>query len=105
MTRYLGEWLFDPTVGKLVGAAIGLLAIYVLVRFVGKSLSRYVADPQTRYRTRKFIDFLGYLAGFLLLASIFSDRFGQFTVAFGVAGAGIAFALQEVIASTAGGVA
>ncbi|HXJ18089.1 MAG TPA: mechanosensitive ion channel family protein [Candidatus Polarisedimenticolia bacterium] len=105
MTSYLGKWLFDPTVGKLVGAAIGLLVIYVLVRFLGKSLSRYVADPQTRYRTRKFFGFLGYLAGFLLLASIFSDRLGQFTVAFGVAGAGIAFALQEVIASVAGWVA
>jgi small-conductance mechanosensitive channel len=34
--------------------------------------------------------------------SVFSDRLGQSTVAFGVAGAGFAFALQEVIASVAG---
>ena len=36
---------------------------------------------------------------------MFSDRLGGLTVAFGVAGAGIAFALQEVIASVAGWVA
>ena len=33
---------------------------------------------------------------------MFSDRLGGLTVAFGVAGAGVAFALQEVIASVAG---
>ena len=33
---------------------------------------------------------------------VFSDKLGGFTVALGVAGAGIAFALQEVIASVAG---
>ena len=39
------------------------------------------------------------------LVTVFSDRLGGLTVAFGVAGAGIAFALQEVIASVAGWVA
>ena len=33
---------------------------------------------------------------------VYSDKLGGLTVAFGVAGAGIAFALQEVIASFAG---
>ncbi len=32
----------------------------------------------------------------LFAASIFSDRFRQFTVVFGFIGAGVAFALQEV---------
>lgn len=36
---------------------------------------------------------------------MFSDRLGQLTVVFGVVGAGIAFALQELIASFAGWVA
>lgn len=36
------------------------------------------------------------------MGAVFSEKIGQFTVAFGVAGAGIAFALQEVIASIAG---
>ena len=40
--------------------------------------------------------------GILYVATVFSDRLGSLTVAFGVAGAGIAFALQEVIVSVAG---
>ncbi|MEO6924436.1 MAG: hypothetical protein ABI142_11470, partial [Bryocella sp.] len=36
-----------------------------------------------------------------VVATIFSSKLGGLTVAFGVAGAGVAFALQEVIASAA----
>ena len=41
----------------------------------------------------------------LLISVVFSDQLGGLTVAFGVAGAGIAFALQEVIVSFAGWIA
>lgn len=42
------------------------------------------------------------MVAILYLVVLFQDRLGGLTVAFGVAGAGIAFALQEVIASAAG---
>ena len=48
------------------------------------------------------MNFLGYVVAVLVIATIYSNRLGGFTVALGVAGAGIAFALQEVIASVAG---
>jgi small-conductance mechanosensitive channel len=51
---------------------------------------------------RKSIGLLGYVAALVVLASIFSDKLGGRTIALGVAGAGVAFALQEVIASVAG---
>jgi len=51
------------------------------------------------------VSFLGYFTGLVIISLIFSDRLGKMAVAFGVAGAGIAFALQEVIASLAGWVA
>ena len=105
MQESVQKWLFDPTVGKLLSAAIGILIVYSLVRFLQRVVSRYVQEKETRYRARKFVSFLGYVAAFLLLASIFSNRLSQLTVAFGVAGAGVAFALQEVIASVAGWVA
>lgn len=38
----------------------------------------------------------------MVLLAVFSDRLGRLSVVFGVAGAGIAFALQEVIVSVAG---
>lgn len=105
MTEYLDllpTWLADPTVGKLVAAALTVVVIAVLTRLAQRGASNYVADKTSRYRVRKSISFLGYAAGALAVFSVFSDRLAQLTVVFGVAGAGIAFALQEVIASIAG---
>ena len=96
------RWLLDPVVGKLVAVAVTLLVTFAVVKFAQRSLGRYVKDVDTRYRARKFVTFLGYLAALMIISIVFSDKLGGFTVAFGVAGAGIAFALQEVIASVAG---
>ncbi|MEW5976181.1 MAG: mechanosensitive ion channel domain-containing protein [Acidobacteriota bacterium] len=105
MNDSVRQWLLDPTIGKLVATAIGLLIVYAVVRSLQRGIGRYVSDNDTRYRARKFVTFIGYLVAILLLTVIYSDKLGGFTVAFGVAGAGIAFALQEVIASVAGWVA
>ncbi|MDH4069859.1 MAG: mechanosensitive ion channel family protein [Ignavibacteria bacterium] len=105
MQEELSRLLFDPTVGKLIGLAIGLLIVVVLHRLVNKGIGKYLSENETRYRARKFSTFLAYLAGIVVLLLVFSDKLGGLTVALGVAGAGIAFALQEVIASVAGWVA
>ena len=105
MEEQIKRWLFDPTVGKLIAALISLGIVYALRRLAQRSLGRYVTELDTRYRVRKFVTFLGYVISIAVLATIFSDRLAGLTVAFGVAGAGIAFALQEVIASVAGWVA
>jgi small-conductance mechanosensitive channel len=96
------KYLFDPTIGRLISTAVGILLVLILVRFLKGLLSKYVRDSSTRYRARKFVTFFGYLLGILVVTTVYSDRLGGFTVALGVAGAGIAFALQEVIASVAG---
>ena len=94
--------LADPIVGKLVGAAIALVVVWTLSRIAQRSINRFVADATSRYRGRKFVAFLGYVIAIAAVATIFSSHLGELTVAFGVAGAGVAFALQEVIASAAG---
>jgi len=99
------RWLLDPVIGKLVAAAVTIVVLFAVVRLLQRSLGRKIEDVDTRYRARKFVSFLGYAAAIAVIATMFSDRLGGFTVAFGVAGAGIAFALQEVIASVAGWVA
>jgi small-conductance mechanosensitive channel len=98
----VNRWLFDPVVGKLVAAAVGLLAVVVAVKILQGTAGRYLKEADTRYRVRKFIGISGYAVGAFVLATVFSDKLGGLTIAFGVAGAGIAFALQEVIASVAG---
>jgi small-conductance mechanosensitive channel len=99
------RWLFDPTVGKIIFAVVGLLIISVLIRFLQRSSSRWIKDSDTRYRARKFLTFIGYVLGLLFLIALFSDKLGGIHVALGIAGAGVAFALQEVITSIAGFVA
>lgn len=102
MEEQLRRWLYDPTAGKIIAACFSLIILYVLVRFAQRSVSRYIKESVLRYRIRKALAFLGYFLGIVVLGTVFSERLSGLTVAFGVAGAGIAFALQEVIASAAG---
>lgn len=102
MNPAIQEWLFDPTVGRLAALLVGLILVAVLSRFVRSALGRQIRDSDTRYRVRKAVSLASYLVGALVVVTVFSDKLGGLTVAFGVAGAGIAFALQEVIASVAG---
>ncbi|MBV6627115.1 MAG: mechanosensitive ion channel [Rivularia sp. (in: Bacteria)] len=108
MTNLLANiqsWLSNPTITKLIEVVIGIVIIALIFRFIRQSIPRYIQDSDIRYRTRKTISFIGYIVMLLFTVFVFSDRLGQFTVIFGVVGAGIAFALQEVIASFAGWVA
>jgi small-conductance mechanosensitive channel len=102
ISAHLQTWLFDANIGRLVATILGLAVIVALVRAAQRALVGRIEDTDTRYRVRKAVGFSGYVFAFLFLAALFSDKLGGLTVAFGVAGAGIAFALQEVIASIAG---
>jgi len=99
---FLNKYLFDPTIGRLVASAIGIIVVIVVVRIMQRLFSKYIRESGTRYRARKSATFLGYLLAVLVISTVYSERLGGFTVALGVAGAGIAFALQELIASVAG---
>lgn len=101
----LKDWLFDPTVGKILAVILGFIVIRVLALVVQRVLLARVENSDTRYRLRKLVNFAATLAAVTLVTIVFSNKLGSLTVAFGVAGAGIAFALQEVIASVAGWVA
>ncbi|MDI6854310.1 MAG: mechanosensitive ion channel family protein [Deltaproteobacteria bacterium] len=105
LSKGIGDFLRNPWIIKFIVAFIGLLILRGLVSLTQRSLSRYIADNETRYRVRKLITLFGYFFVILFLAIVFKDRLGGLTVAVGVAGAGVAFALQEVIVSVAGWVA
>lgn len=102
MSERIRGWLFDPIIARLVIVALGILIIVVVVRTLSRSMADHLENTDTRYRVRKLVGFGGYLLGALLVTTVYSRQMAGFTVAFGVAGAGIAFALQEVIASAAG---
>lgn len=102
MEEQIQEYLYNPTVGKIVSFFIGIAVIWMLIKAIQKNLFSKIKDNNNRYKAKKFSTFIGYFLTIILLTVIFSDKLGNLTVALGVAGAGIAFALQEVIASFAG---
>ncbi|MGE3077032.1 MAG: mechanosensitive ion channel family protein [Dehalococcoidia bacterium] len=93
---------FDSAWAKVAGAVAGALFIAFVTRVVQAIASRRISDGDRRYRLRKAVGFLGYAATIVAVVAIFRNDLGGLSVAIGVAGAGVAFALQEVIASFAG---
>src|ERR1700693_1741645 len=87
---------------KCVAAAGGILIIHAAFRVLEQTLPRRFGRADARYKVRKFLAFSGYLSILLFLAILFEDRLGRLSFAFGVVGAGVAVALQDVLASIAG---
>jgi len=105
MEEQIKKFLFDPTVGKIAAIIVGAAIIWLIIKAIQRILFTKIKDTDNRYRAKKFSNFIGYFLTILLLTIIFSDKLGGLTVALGVAGAGIAFAMQEVIVSFAGWIA
>src|SRR6202453_311506 len=87
---------------KCVAAVIGILCIHATFRVLEQTLPRRFGRADARYKVRKFVVFFGYVSILLFLAILFEDRLGRLSFAFGVVGAGVAVALQDVLASIAG---
>ncbi len=102
MEEQIKKILFDPTIGKLVTIFFGIIIIWILIKVIQRNVISKLKDSNNRYKTKKFSTVAGYIFTILLIAIVYSNKLGGLTVALGVAGAGIAFALQEVIASFAG---
>lgn len=96
------SFLSRPHVANLVTAVVMAVVVLALGALVRRALTNRIEDVDTRYRARKATTTATWLVAVLLAASQFSDAFAGMAAAFGVAGAGVAFALQEVIASAAG---
>jgi small-conductance mechanosensitive channel len=87
---------------KCLAAVVGILLIHGTFRLLEQALPRRFGQADARYRVRKFVVFSGYLTILLFLAILFEDRLGRLSITLGVAGAGVAVALQDVVASIAG---
>lgn len=105
MPDALPPWLVSPTARRVAVALVGLAAIWIATRVVRRSLGRWIDDPSARYRARKGVNFVALLTALVFLASVLLQRVTGLGVTLGVAGAGLAFALQEAILSVAGWIA
>lgn len=102
MAEQIQKLLLNPTIVNIATLIIGVAIIWIIVKAMQKTLFAKIEDNDNRYHAKKISSFIGYMLTIILLIIIFSDKLSGLTVALGVAGAGIAFALQEVIASFAG---
>lgn len=96
------QFIQNPIVQRFLSILIGALVIFVIARFVKSAINKKVKSADGRYRARKTVSLASYVFLVILLMFIFSDKLGNVGVALGVAGAGIAFAFQEVIVSVTG---
>lgn len=96
------QWLETPLVKKLILLSLVALTLYFIVVFAKRGVNRAIRTTENKYRARKTTNLIGYIAFIFSIIFIFSEHLGNLGVALGVTGAGIAFALQDVILSIAG---
>lgn len=101
MTEFI-DFFSDPIAANAVRVLLALMVIMLLSKLAKRVLVRYVSNNSTRYQARKLVTFLGYGLFAIAVMLILNYKLSNLSVAFGLAGAGIAFALQEVIVSIAG---
>jgi small-conductance mechanosensitive channel len=102
MEEEIRKLLFDPSIGRIATIVIGIIVIWLLIKLLQRNIISKLKSSNARYKSKKVSAVFGYALTALLIILVYSDKLGGLTVALGVAGAGIAFALQEVIASFAG---
>lgn len=97
--------LWAPLASRAVTALVVLLLALLVMRGVRRLVRDRIQEPALRYRAVKMVGRIGWVFMALVLLAIFSDRLRGVALSLGVVGAGVAFALQEVIASVAGRIA
>lgn len=88
--------------GRLVTTAVILLVALVLAFVVGRLAGRRAQDALTRYHVRKGARYVVAFLAAIAVAILWRPFAGQIGVVLGLAAAGVAFAMQEVIGAIAG---
>ena len=83
-------------------AAAAVIAVMVVSAWLVNVSSRRIDDADRRHGARQLDRFATFIAVAVILFVAIGPNWPSFGVFLGVAGAGVAFALQEVIASLAG---
>jgi small-conductance mechanosensitive channel len=100
--NHILEFLKSNLGKSIISLLIAIVIIAFISFIVKRIIPRHIPDASSRYRARKFVNILGYIAAITVALVVFSNQLSALSVVLGVAGAGVAFAFQEVIASFAG---
>jgi small-conductance mechanosensitive channel len=89
---------------KVLCAVFGVVLIRTSFGLLERILPSRFGYVDARYRARKLVVLAGYIVGFAFIGMLFKDRLSQLGFTLSILGAGIAVALQDVVASIAGSV-
>lgn len=99
----LKYWLTEhPTISLIFKYLAWVLFILILLQFVKRTMKKRLAHSDTRYKSQKIIETIGYILLIILTLSYFTGNIKEFTLAIGLLTAGITITLQELILSIAG---
>lgn len=101
MNRFL-ELFKTPGVRPIVIILLSMVVVGVVVRSIRRALRSRIDDNDVRYRASKIVGVVGYTIVIMIVLTEAAQQLTGLTLALGAASAGVAFALQEVIASFAG---
>lgn len=96
------EYLSNESLNKLLILAVATFVLFFVLHLIKKAVSKKILDSDNKYRSRKAINLIGYFILVIIVFTVYRDSIGSFGITLGLASAGIAFALQELIVSIAG---
>jgi small-conductance mechanosensitive channel len=102
MIQNITEFIEIGWISRWLKFGIALLIILLLAYITKRTASKHISDNNNKYRTKKSISLIGYVLIAISAFIIFKENNGNLGLSIGIASAGIAFALQEVITSFAG---
>lgn len=88
--------------GRLATSAVVIAIAMILAYLLGHVLARRAEDPYAKYYARKLTRYATALAALVVLAIVWHAFAGRVGVVLGLATAGLAFAMQEVVGAIAG---
>jgi hypothetical protein len=94
MEEQIQEYLYNPTVGKIVSFLIGIAVIWMLIKAIQKNLFSKLRTIIIGIKLRSSVVSL-VIFNYNSFNSCFSDKLGNLTVVLGVAGAGIALHFKK----------
>ena len=90
---------------KILYSTIAITILYVLFEVIlGEYATRRIKDSKTRYSFRKVLSVVSLAIGLLSLLIIWITETQNVLIAFGLIGAAIAFALQDIFKNFMGGI-
>lgn len=97
------DWLDTyPMVETILKYLLWVAFVFILIIFLRRYLKKNIADTNSRYKTQKGVEFLGYILLIFITVSYFTGSIKDFGLAIGLLTAGITITLQELILSVAG---